>query len=611
MLSVGSTFNRRDFVPPVYLAPCGERHRHARAGSALVPYSSMLTTLDKALYQNNHDDDLPLAASLIGRIRQSGYSGWGQIDLTAQPVNQPYALLVDQRLDDPSVAAAGADAQHFREMAERAVSVFGEDGAFVIRPPNDHADHSNWHLAKLIKARKLRLARNTPFRSLHDATVHSVSDPFAFDCAVLGLQVSMFGMPTFAGRGFTKDCIKSPTDRPNATLEQYFAQWILRQGQFHRLDGTSATFEALLDALDAHYQTCGRLRAWSPMMPANFQAWKTCQLKHYLNPAPEVTLFTSVPTPPRQVTPIVWASRKYRVPTHAACVWMEDGFLRSAGLGSDFIEPQSIVFDQRGIYYETQRETDLSAMLNQMNVSAALISRAAALRQAIVASEITKYNFKPTVPSWSAPHGKSAVLVVGQVPNDASLRSGSQFVTNDQALLREVRKLRSNAFIVYRPHPDVVSKNRSPFSSTPSRTWGYDAIDSTSDIISSIKRCDEVHVITSLAGFDALLRGKRVVCHGRPFYAGWGLTEDRSQPTPFRQRTRTLDELVAISLILYPIYWDSRNKLFCSPETVVKRLVDARQNMSMPVFPMNQWVRGLRWLRLSALGLAERYGFVR
>ena len=35
---------------------------------------------------------------------------------------------------------------------------------------------------------------------------------------------------------------------------------------------------------------------------------------------------------------------------------------------------------------------------------------------------------------------------------------------------------------------------------------------------------DEVHTLTSLTGFEALLRGIEVHAYGGPFYAGWGLT---------------------------------------------------------------------------------------
>jgi capsular polysaccharide export protein len=77
-----------------------------------------------------------------------------------------------------------------------------------------------------------------------------------------------------------------------------------------------------------------------------------------------------------------------------------------------------------------------------------------------------------------------------------------------------------------------------------------------------------------LSGFEALLRGRRVVTHGRPFYAGWGLTEDRDPP-PRRGRRLSLDELVAAALILYPRYRDPVTGLPCPPEVLLERLAAA------------------------------------
>jgi capsular polysaccharide export protein len=84
----------------------------------------------------------------------------------------------------------------------------------------------------------------------------------------------------------------------------------------------------------------------------------------------------------------------------------------------------------------------------------------------------------------------------------------------------------------------------------------------------------EVHTIGSLAGFEALLRGLRVVTWGRPFYAGWGLTEDRDPP-PRRGRALDLDALVAAALILYPRYLDPVTGLPCPPEVLLERLAAA------------------------------------
>lgn len=82
---------------------------------------------------------------------------------------------------------------------------------------------------------------------------------------------------------------------------------------------------------------------------------------------------------------------------------------------------------------------------------------------------------------------------------------------------------------------------------------------------------DEVHTLTSLSGFEALLRGKRVVTYGKPFYAGWGLTLDEAFETPWKS-VLTLKELVAGVMILYPSYWDWQTRNACRPEDVCHRI---------------------------------------
>ncbi|MDR5671096.1 capsular biosynthesis protein, partial [Burkholderia cenocepacia] len=82
----------------------------------------------------------------------------------------------------------------------------------------------------------------------------------------------------------------------------------------------------------------------------------------------------------------------------------------------------------------------------------------------------------------------------------------------------------------------------------------------------------EVHTLSSLAGFDALLRGKMVCTYGLPFYAGWGLTDDDLAPLPWRDRVLSLDMLVAGALLRYPLYWDWHLHLYTTPEAVVGQL---------------------------------------
>jgi capsular polysaccharide export protein len=102
-----------------------------------------------------------------------------------------------------------------------------------------------------------------------------------------------------------------------------------------------------------------------------------------------------------------------------------------------------------------------------------------------------------------------------------------------------------------------------------------------------IAMVDEVHVNTSLAGFEALMRGTPVSTYGVPFYSGWGLTRDFGDVPSRRKAVRSLDELVAAVLLKYPRYLDPVTRLPCPAEIVVDRLISGNS-------PSSSLIVGLR-----------------
>jgi capsular polysaccharide export protein len=277
---------------------------------------------------------------------------------------------------------------------------------------------------------------------------------------------------------------------------------------------------------------------------------------------------------------VAWASRRVGEVEAAALAAgapfgrLEDGFLRSVGLGSAFVGPLSLVLDESGIYYDPSRPSDLETILLTAEIPASLAARASALRRRLVAANVTKYNVgesrAPVVPA-----GRFGVLVPGQVADDASILKGAGAVRTDLALLGAARERRPDAFIVYKPHPDVVAGYRQGAAPAAGLNGLADAVVVDGSIAELYPQCRALETITSLSGFEALLRGLEVTTHGQPFYAGWGLTEDLA-PHPRRGRARTLDELVAAALILYPLYVDPVSGLPCGPETALDRLVETR-----------------------------------
>lgn len=286
-------------------------------------------------------------------------------------------------------------------------------------------------------------------------------------------------------------------------------------------------------------------------------------------------------------------------------VWrLEDGFLRSVGLGADLVRPLSWVIDRRGIYYDASGPSDLEHLLSDAHIDPAVRARAASLRQAVVAAGLTKYNVGR--PAWRRPSslrpGQAVVLVPGQVESDASIARGAGAVRTNLALLQAARADRPQAHLVYKPHPDVLAGLRSGTPLDAALRAHCDEVATDCTMSSLLDAVDEVQVMTSLAGFEALLRGKQVTVHGMPFYAGWGLTRDLGvSPAVAARRTRrrSLDELVAAALLLYPVYVDSAGR----PSSAEAVLADLQYQRRLGADRLPWWRRALRPL----LGMGARW----
>ena len=250
---------------------------------------------------------------------------------------------------------------------------------------------------------------------------------------------------------------------------------------------------------------------------------------------------------------------------------VEDGFLRSQGLGADCIPPLSITVDRLGAHFDPSQESELERLLQSGSFDAHLLARAAELRRAIVHEGIGKYE-RGTVQLERPTAHRRVILVPGQVEDDRAVQSGGCGLVSNLELLRRVREQAPDAYILYKPHPDVVAGHRR--GAIPERVCLHqaDEVMAGNAIASVIAMVDEVHVNTSLAGFEALLRGKPVTTYGVPFYAGWGLTRDLGPVPERRSAIRSVDELVAAALLLYPRYLDPLTGLPCPAEIVVQRL---------------------------------------
>ncbi len=275
-------------------------------------------------------------------------------------------------------------------------------------------------------------------------------------------------------------------------------------------------------------------------------------------------------------------------------VRVEDGFVRSVGLGSNLVPPLSVIVDREGIHYDPSRPSDLETILAKTDFPAETIERAAHLRTQIVSNRISKYAAGSKEPAQTAirPQGiKRVVLVCGQVEDDMSVLSGGGGLTSNLELLRRTRSLEPEAEIWWRPHPDVDAGHRTGAVDDNKALQHAERIVREGTMSDLLDQVDALHTITSLSGFEALLRGCEVTCHGVPFYSGWGLTHDLGSIPERRRRLLSLDELVAGVLLIYPRYLDPESNLPCPPEMLIARLAHGTVRNRL------NWVEPLRRLQ--------------
>jgi capsular polysaccharide export protein len=460
------------------------------------------------------------------------------------------------------------------------------------------------------------------------ATAVGPVDPWAlFDAAALVeapgddeliLLALIAGVPArcttpgrFAGHGLTLG--ETPALDVAAKLSMLVAA-TLERGVRYRNPFTGA-------AADAR-ETIGRLAEWRRLIDANraiavaagIAVWKRREVARLLWSGAAPPRFARTPGralrlaraqqgaiaawPSRVPASLPGRARATGTPLHR----VEDGFIRSVGLGSNLHPPLSIVVDASGIYYDPTRPSDLETLLETAEFAPDLLERARALSAEIVRAGISKYSSGGSAAALDLPADRRIVLVAGQVEDDLSVRLGGGDVAGNLDLLRRARAAEPDAFLLFKPHPDVDAGHRAGRIVDGEALAHADRVVRDIAMPALLAAVDGVHVLTSLAGYEALLRGRDVTVHGSPFYAGWGLTRDLGPVLRRRTSRRSLDELTAAALILYPRYLDPQTGLPCPPEVLVARLA------ARPVPRQTALIRARRlqgWLRRVAVPIGR------
>lgn len=533
--------------------------------------------LEQLLAAHPLDDSalMARARAAIARLKEAHLTKYTGFDPAAPCPDPGYVLVLDQTLDDASVRKSGADRARFLEMLVFAQEEHPGKRILIKTHPDTIAGHRPGYFQPGDANHNVSFFADpvSPWALMDGAAaLYTVSSQLGFEAIYAGHRPRVFGQPFYAGWGLTQD--EYPVTRRQRSLSRtqlFAAAMILYPVWYDPYRDTLCTLESAIDTLEA------QTRAWREdrlgWVGSGMRLWKRRPLQALFG---QVTPMHFADTKAQVAQAIasgyrhmVWASAA-AAPRTTASLQIEDGFLRSRGLGADLVPPLSLVLDDLGIYYDPTSPSRLEELIrSRAEMRPDQIHRAEDMIAALTHAQISKYNVGGCAPDLPTGH---RVLVPGQVEDDASITLGTREVSTNLALLSAARAAHPDAVLIYKPHPDVEAGLR-PGAITAQDIAAVNAhVLPQTSAPEAIEAADDIWTMTSLLGFEALLRGKPVTCLGTPFYAGWGLTTDLG-PVPARRSTKvSLAGLVHATLIDYPRYFDPVTRGACPAEVAAERL---------------------------------------
>nr|WP_215425345.1 capsular polysaccharide biosynthesis protein [Campylobacter jejuni] len=427
--------------------------------------------------------------------------------------------------------------------------------------------------------------------------VYTKTSGMGFEALMQECECICYGMPFYAGWGLTKDKLERKRRMQKRSLEEvFYAAYILYAEYFNPyLNQKSNIFDTIKTL--AKYKDIEKANS-NRLFMLGFTLWKRHFIKSFFKAKDNKIIFlNSLKSLARYKlkendkffiwgkridynalkTTLIKKAQDENLPHFTPKISLvEDGFIRSISLGSDLTRPFSLIVDDKGLYIDPNKASKLEEFLQNEIFDENMLNRAKNIIKILLENRFSKYNgLKHEDLKINAKTGQKIILIPAQVEDDASMILGG-FGLSTLDLLKEVRSKNQDAYIIFKPHPDVLSGNRVGLKDETLILEFCDEIVKDCSIDSAIKIADEIHTITSTSGFDALLRAKKVFTYGMPFYAGWGLTKDKYR-CERRTRKLSLEELVSGALIIYPRYINPKTKTLCEIEVCLDIMLNLQK----------------------------------
>lgn len=261
--------------------------------------------------------------------------------------------------------------------------------------------------------------------------------------------------------------------------------------------------------------------------------------------------------------------RQYAAKLNRPLAYIEDGFIRSLGLGLSQEPGRSIILDDLAFYYDATKPSRLETTLNSPgNIGFWKRWQAKRAIAFITKHRVSKYNNAPDeLPeSLAARTGRHRILLIDQRAGDASIAGALASEENFRRMLEKAFE-RTDAEVVVKIHPDALCPGKSSAISPLLAAYeGNDRLTIVSEGVNPyclFAAVDEVYVVASGMGFEALMAGKPVTCFGVPYYAGWGVTTD-AVTAPRRTRRRSMEEIFFVAWMQMSRYVDPKSRRIVS-----------------------------------------------
>ena len=395
--------------------------------------SQQPSDLDVSISNSLTGEQIVRVRKLIEQIQQHGitkYNCYSHIgDNKTYPKSldklkgQSFVLLVDQVAGDQSVIGAQATEHDFLLMIDEAKARYPESAIVVRTHPDTQFGKKTGVLANLIASGAITNVDVCneichPHSLIrHAKAIFTVSSQMGFEGLILGKKVHCFGLPFYAGWGLTIDskqcCRRSDiTNKAPVTLEQLVYAALIDYPRYcNPVSQRRCEIEEIVELLK--YQQHPRTQ-WNTLYLVGFSFWKRSFMAVFCQHLAKKPIFTNknpyklAKTLTKNEQMLVWGNK---FPTLINVLRVEDGFIRSSGLGSNLCKPSSLCIDSLGMYFNAQRLSQLETSLMGSNLTQEQYLDAVELLTLLKQQKVSKYNLS-SVAHYQKPNTQKKVLLV-------------------------------------------------------------------------------------------------------------------------------------------------------------------------------------------------------